>query len=239
MTNLEFCMVGSCCFVQYVDINKEEGHSDIVMDLWNNEVSDEAKSMAQWIEKAKLALYESGDSDSNENLSEVYPEAVKAQSEVFYDEGEVLFESFFEDEANEALLVQQARSGLSADVDYDEVKKYILGEFPKIADLITARVDKKIKKLQQAEKIRLVNRAMSSLVLFRGTKEKITAKLNGFRVEREESVNLEPFEEPLPENDFGFNTNLGKIGDKYLDFEIFMLPTNKKDTFLITEVSAF
>ena len=62
-------------------------------------------------------------------------------------------------------------------------------------------------------------------------------KLNSIGL-RDDST-LEPFEEPLPGNDFGFNTNLGEIGDCDLDFEVYLLPTNEKDVFVVTEVNQF
>jgi len=82
-----------------------------------------------------------------------------------------------------------------------------------------------------------INQAMQKLFFFRGTKEEIIAKLNEIGLRND--CFLEPFEEPLPENDLGFNTNLGEIGDHYLDFEVYLLPTNQKDCFLVTEVNEF
>jgi hypothetical protein len=84
-----------------------------------------------------------------------------------------------------------------------------------------------------------MEKEMKKLVFSRYTKEELIQKLNSLRVNREKDCFLEPFEEPLPENDFGFNTNLGMIGSHYLDFEIYMLPTNEPEVFLITEVNPF
>ena len=78
---------------------------------------------------------------------------------------------------------------------------------------------------------------MRNLVLFRGTKVEICEKLNSIGLR--DDCFLQEFEEPLPGNDFGFNINLGKIGDCDLDFEVYLLPTNKKDVFVITEVNQF
>jgi len=83
----------------------------------------------------------------------------------------------------------------------------------------------------------IIHSEMSRLVLFRGTKVEIIEKLNSIGLRKD--CYLEDFENPLPGNDFGFNTNLGSIGDYYFDFEIFLLPTNKKDVFIITEVNSF
>jgi len=93
-------------------------------------------------------------------------------------------------------------------------------------------------KFDNSERIGLVSNEMKKLVLFRGTMEEIVAKVNEIKI-REDDVVLEPFEEFAPITDFGFNTNLGQIGDKYLDFEIYMLPTNKRGNFVITKVLAF
>jgi len=87
--------------------------------------------------------------------------------------------------------------------------------------------------------IQKVEEQMQELIMLRGTKEEIIEKLNTIRVNREESVILEPFEIFLPENDLGFNTNLGEIHEHYIDYEVYILPTNKKDTFIVTEVLAF
>jgi hypothetical protein len=56
---------------------------------------------------------------------------------------------------------------------------------------------------------------------------------------KHESVELVEFEEPLEDNDLGFNVNLGMNGNQYLDYEIYMLRTNKKDNYLITEINRF
>ncbi len=82
-----------------------------------------------------------------------------------------------------------------------------------------------------------IDEAVENLVFFRGTKDEIEQELNKIKTKKE-SVTLEPFEDPLSENDLGFNVNLGQVRDASLDYIIYMLPTNKKDTFLITEVLA-
>ena len=78
---------------------------------------------------------------------------------------------------------------------------------------------------------------IKQLVGFRGTKIEIVAKLNNLGPRHD--CFLEAFEDPLPGIDLSFNTNLGMIGDHYLDFEIYMLPTRKLDEFMITEVTPF
>ena len=85
--------------------------------------------------------------------------------------------------------------------------------------------------------ISTINRQMQKLVLYRGTKTDIVSKLKEIGLRHDPF--LEEFENPITGNDFGFNTNLGRIEDNYLDFEIYLLPTNIPDTFIITEVSAF
>jgi len=87
--------------------------------------------------------------------------------------------------------------------------------------------------------IKSIERQMENLVMYRGTKSDIEKRLStiGQRLD----VTLEPFEDEaiIKDNDFGFNVNLGKLNDHYLDFEIYMLPTNQKDVFIITEVNPF
>ena len=80
-----------------------------------------------------------------------------------------------------------------------------------------------------------ISRQMEDLVLFRGTKEDIIKKINDIGL-RNDSI-LEPIEDPLSINDIGFNINLGNFEDDFLDFEIYMLPTNAKDIFVITEIN--
>ncbi len=82
-----------------------------------------------------------------------------------------------------------------------------------------------------------INNKMRNLVMFRGTKKEIIVELE--KIGNRKDIILEPFEEPLPENDLSFNTNIGMIGDSYLDFEVYLLPTNKKDVFIVTEVTEF
>ena len=88
------------------------------------------------------------------------------------------------------------------------------------------------------KKITEINKAMEKLVLFRGTKEEIISKLNEIKITHQ-SVVLEPFENPLEGNDLGFNISLGMIGNEYIDYEIYMLPTMRKGEFLITEINPF
>lgn len=83
------------------------------------------------------------------------------------------------------------------------------------------------------------DRKMQGLVHTRCTKQELIMKLALLSVNRDSIPVLTPFEEPLPENDFGFSTNIGMLGETYLDYEIFMLPTNKQDVFLITEIRPF
>ena len=80
-----------------------------------------------------------------------------------------------------------------------------------------------------------INRQMQDLLLFRGTQEDIVKKINTIGL-RDDSI-LEPIEYPLSIDDIGFYINLGKFEDDFLDFEIYMLPTNAKDVFVITEVN--
>jgi len=85
--------------------------------------------------------------------------------------------------------------------------------------------------------IKSIEKQISELVLFRGTKSDIIKKINAIG-QRNDSI-LEPFEKNIKGNDFGFNTNLGELNGHYLDFEIYLLPTNKKDIFIITEINPF
>lgn len=88
-----------------------------------------------------------------------------------------------------------------------------------------------------AKTIEGIEQSMQRLIRYRGTKDEIVSKLNNLGPRHD--CFLEAFEDPLPENDLGFNTNLGMIGDHYLDFEIYMLPTMKADTFIIIEIRPF
>ena len=85
--------------------------------------------------------------------------------------------------------------------------------------------------------IESIKTQMQNIVLFRGTKDDIIKKINAIGL-RNDSI-LEPKENPLLFNDLGFNTNLGVVNDNYLDFEVYMLPTNIKDYFIITEINSF
>ena len=56
------------------------------------------------------------------------------------------------------------------------------------------------------------------------------------------TTKLSPFEENLPENDLGFQFNLGMDGDTYLDFDIYLIKTRaKSDTskpiWYVTEIN--
>ena len=85
--------------------------------------------------------------------------------------------------------------------------------------------------------IESIKTQMQNIVLFRGTKDDIIKKINAIGL-RNDSI-LEPKENPLLFNDLGFNINLGVVNDNYLDFEVYMLPTNIKDYFIITEINSF
>lgn len=64
--------------------------------------------------------------------------------------------------------------------------------------------------------IEQIEREMGKLVLFRGTMSDIIKRINSIGL-RNDSI-LEPFEEEVENNDLGFNTNLGEINGRYLDF---------------------
>lgn len=90
------------------------------------------------------------------------------------------------------------------------------------------------------------DRAMQTLVGFRGTLEEIRQKICTLGLR--DDVVLEPFEEQLEGCDLGFNTNIGELKINtfkdsthiiYLDYEVFMLPTLKADVYLVTEVIDF
>ena len=42
----------------------------------------------------------------------------------------------------------------------------------------------------------------------------------------------------LLEKDLGFNTNIGTFNGIDLDYEIYMLPTNKPNEFMVTEINS-
>ncbi|MGL5749983.1 MAG: hypothetical protein ACRCXT_05615 [Paraclostridium sp.] len=81
-----------------------------------------------------------------------------------------------------------------------------------------------------------LNKQLQSKVLFRGTLEGIAKELSDLTGTKTELV---PFEEYLPENDLGYNIFLGMIGGHYLDYEVYLLPTNKVNVYIITEINSF
>lgn len=91
---------------------------------------------------------------------------------------------------------------------------------------------------KQKKKILKKNKKMQNLVMFRGTKEEIVKKLHKIG-NREDIPVLQETEEKVKNQDLCFNTNIGEIDTHFLDYEIYMLPTNKKDNFIITEVVPF
>lgn len=88
------------------------------------------------------------------------------------------------------------------------------------------------------DKVLNITKKMRNLVGFRGTIKELEVEIASYTPLRS-TVILEPFEEYLPELDLGFNTNLGELDGEYYDFEVYLLPTFKADTFVVTEVSAF
>lgn len=80
-----------------------------------------------------------------------------------------------------------------------------------------------------------IDKAMQDLLLRRGTLLEIESMINDIGL-RDDST-LEPFEENIEFNDIGFNTNLGQIDDQYLDYEVYLLPTNKQYQYIITEIN--
>ena len=85
--------------------------------------------------------------------------------------------------------------------------------------------------------LEMLEQKMENMVGCRGTISSLTSSIQKFALR--DNIILEPFEESIQGMDCGFNTNLGEIGDTYFDFEVFMLPTNKEDVFIIIEVSSF
>ena len=81
-----------------------------------------------------------------------------------------------------------------------------------------------------------IDAKMLSMVLFRGTKNEIYSKLNGFNSRVAASMTFD-FVQGLNKADFSFEACLGVIGGVYLDYEVFVLPTNKEGVFIITEVT--
>jgi len=77
---------------------------------------------------------------------------------------------------------------------------------------------------------------VKNLIMFRGTKEEIYIKLNSFNPDAIAATN---FTKSTGEADSSFEVCLGVADCVYLDYEIFVLPTNKKNSFLITEVNSF
>lgn len=85
-------------------------------------------------------------------------------------------------------------------------------------------------------KLSELNKKIQSKVLFRGTLEGIAKELSDLTGTKAELV---PFEESLPENDLGYNIFLGMIEEHYLDYEVYLLPTNRVNVYIITEINNF
>jgi len=240
MTQLELSMIGSCCFVEYRNIEQEEGHSSVVLGLWNK-VSKEAKDMGKWLDEAEISLYDSGDEMSNYTLSSVLEDAIKKQTDKFsFDtKKDKVCEhtSFFEDEIDEVLLTAQDNRDISVEIDYELLKKDITDALPKMAEMLKLRELQK-KEIAEKNTISRIQDEMSKLVMLRGTKQEIIARINEIKI-RDNDVNLEASENQAEDNDLCFNTNLGKIGETYLDYEICLLPTMKKEHFIVTKVTPF
>lgn len=83
------------------------------------------------------------------------------------------------------------------------------------------------------------NNHMQKLVGSRYTISELERKLCSLIVNKIEQLTLEPFEENLPEKDWGFNINLGELEGHYYDYEIFMLPTSNPHVWIITEINPF
>jgi hypothetical protein len=253
MTQLEYSMIGSSCFLSFTEVDKwsECDLKQTLMPYWEK-VSDEAKEMASWVDSIETIVHYNTDEDktgqiSNELVNNTLIKAIREQigddeyaKKISQYGKEPMFFSFFEDDIDIDLkaIKKQDECGIDYDVDYVKIKEFFLEKFSFLEECLEK--EKKEEEEREAVKVlQKVEKDMQSLLFFRGTKEQIIEKLNTIRINREESVVLEPFEEPLEDNDLGFNTNLGEINEHYIDYEIYMLPTNKKDTFVITEVSAF
>lgn len=85
--------------------------------------------------------------------------------------------------------------------------------------------------------LEMLKQKMENMIGCRGTISSLTSSIQKFALR--DNIRLEPFEESFPDMDYGFNINLGEIGDTYFDFEVFILPTNKENVFIITEVNSF
>jgi hypothetical protein len=84
-----------------------------------------------------------------------------------------------------------------------------------------------------------IDRKAQDIVLFRGTIEDVKNKFNDLKINRDEDVVFQKFEEETPTGDIGFNTNVGQIGDEYIDYEVYLLPTKKTNHYIVTEVNPF
>lgn len=85
-------------------------------------------------------------------------------------------------------------------------------------------------------KINTINGKMEKLVFFRGTKEEIYNKVNSINTQKDANVTDIKTSE-IKSNDFYMDACLGIIKDHYLDFEIFVLPTNEKKVYIVTEIT--
>lgn len=98
-----------------------------------------------------------------------------------------------------------------------------------------------MKEEKKYEILKNIEQELQKLIMFRGTTKEIVKKINLIGL-RNDSI-IEPSEENENNKklgfDYCFNTNLGMLNNQYIDYEIWMLPTNKKNTWIITEINSF
>jgi len=85
--------------------------------------------------------------------------------------------------------------------------------------------------------IQLINTKMFNLINSRFTLPELMSQLQ--EIGNKAKCVYDWTEEGEQYNDYSINTNIGMIGEVYLDYEIFMLPTNKPEVYLITEIQPF
>jgi len=134
MKQIEYSLIGSCCYTSFIDISEEFGHSDKVLELWNT-IPEDVMEFAQWIEEEEFELNKRGVENSECTISDILEAAMKkAITEETYNqliskvEEHSLFTSFFEDVAIEDTLVKHSLLLDEYDVTVKHLKELMIEE---------------------------------------------------------------------------------------------------------------
>ena len=75
---------------------------------------------------------------------------------------------------------------------------------------------------------------MEAMVFFRGTIEEINNHINNFSIKK---CLMTLSRNNAKYNDIAYTVCLGEIDDHYLDYEVYVLPTNRPDNYIVTEIT--